>query len=119
MLNRRGFLKALAAIPAAALLPLPSMVAGTSPVAVGFTVGDVFTISGVYSLNPSTLQSTGREQQFVVTSVTETGAVVSMSPQMYERGPYQNVTNLPTKDSRIKPLWVGQTVPSTLHWSTG
>jgi hypothetical protein len=50
-------------------------------------VGDVFTVSGVYAVNPQTRQSTGSLQQFVVTAAsTATGGAwtnVSVSPPMY------------------------------------
>jgi len=49
--------------------------------------GDVFTISGVYSVNPQTRQSTGSLQQFVVTadnSVTSgTTMTLAISPALY------------------------------------
>ena len=49
--------------------------------------GDVFTIAGVYSVNPQTRQSTGSLQQFVVTadaSVTSgTTMTLSISPALY------------------------------------
>ena len=49
--------------------------------------GDVFTVSGVYSVNPQTRQSTGSLQQFVVTadnSVTSnTTMTLAISPAMY------------------------------------
>jgi hypothetical protein len=50
-------------------------------------VGDVFTVAGVYAVNPQTRQSTGSLQQFVVTAAaTATGGAwtnVSVSPPMY------------------------------------
>ena len=50
-------------------------------------VGDVFTIAGVFSVNPQTRQSTGSLQQFTVTSLAtaSSGAwtSVSVSPAMY------------------------------------
>ena len=49
--------------------------------------GDVFTIAGVYAVNPQTRESTGSLQQFVVTAdVTASGgayASVSISPAIY------------------------------------
>ena len=49
--------------------------------------GDVFTIAGVYAVNPQTRESTGSLQQFVVTEdVTAAGgayAAVSISPAIY------------------------------------
>jgi hypothetical protein len=51
------------------------------------TVGDVFTIAGVYAVNPQTRLSTGSLQQFVVTAA-QTAATADMvnmaiSPPMY------------------------------------
>ena len=52
-----------------------------------FKAGDVFTISGVYAVNPQTRQSTGSLQQFVVTAdaVASSGnwSSVSVSPAIY------------------------------------
>ena len=52
-----------------------------------FAVGDVFTIAGVYSVNPQTRQSTGSLQQFTVTALATASsgawASVSVSPAMY------------------------------------
>ena len=48
--------------------------------------GDVFTIAGVYSVNPQTRQSTGSLQQFVVTAdqtLTSTSATIAFQPPMY------------------------------------
>ncbi len=65
---------------------------GASSLDIAFTgssktwkIGDVFTISGVYAVNPQTRQSTGSLQQFVVTanaSGTST-ATLSISPAIY------------------------------------
>ncbi len=66
---------------------------GTSTIAITGTgtqtikKGDVFTIAGVYAVNPQTRESTGSLQQFVVTAdVQATGgayASVSISPAIY------------------------------------
>lgn len=52
-----------------------------------FKQGDVFTIAGVYAVNPQTRQSTGSLQQFVVTAdaTASSGAwsSVSISPALY------------------------------------
>ena len=47
--------------------------------------GDVFTIAGVYAVNPQTRQSTGSLQQFVVTADTSgsSTATLSISPPIY------------------------------------
>ena len=52
-----------------------------------FKVGDVFTIGGVYAINPQTRESTGSLQQFVVTAdvsvSSATTATLSVSPAIY------------------------------------
>lgn len=62
------------------------------------TAGSVFTIAGVYMVNPKTKQSTGILQQFVVTtSVTANATTTSdtnltISPPIITSGPHQTVT---------------------------
>ena len=67
---------------------------GTSTIAINgdsgaatFKQGDVFTIAGVYAVNPQTRQSTGSLQQFVVTAdaVASSGnwSSVSIAPAIY------------------------------------
>jgi len=52
-----------------------------------FNVGDIFTIAGVYAVNPQTRQTTGALQQFVVTAPVTvssgTTATLSISPAIY------------------------------------
>jgi hypothetical protein len=53
-----------------------------------WNVGDVFTIAGVFAVNPQTRQSTGSLQQFTVTAVA-TGtstATLDISPAIYTSG---------------------------------
>ena len=51
------------------------------------TVGDVFTVADVYSVNPQTRQSTGSLQQFVVTAANTASSgswtSIAVSPAMY------------------------------------
>jgi len=65
---------------------------GSSSLAIAFTgssktwnVGDVFTVSGVYAVNPQTRQSTGSLQQFTVTAAASgsSTATLTVSPAMY------------------------------------
>jgi len=65
---------------------------GQSTLGISFTgssktwnVGDVFTIAGVYAVNPQTRQSTGSLQQFTVTAAAtgSSTATLSISPAMY------------------------------------
>src|SRR4030095_9194425 len=58
--------------------------------------GDVFTIAGVYEVNPQNYASTGQLQQFVVTNtVTDTAGtmVIPISPAIIPDGNLQTVTN--------------------------
>jgi hypothetical protein len=48
--------------------------------------GDIFTIAGVFTVNPQTRQSVGSLQQFVVTAdqtLTSTSATINISPPLY------------------------------------
>jgi len=65
---------------------------GQSTLGISFTgsskvwnVGDVFTIAGVYAVNPQTRQSTGSLQQFTVTAVAtgSSTATLNISPALY------------------------------------
>jgi hypothetical protein len=65
---------------------------GATSVGLSFTgssktwnVGDVFTIAGVYAVNPQTRESTGSLQQFTVTAATSgsSTATLSVSPAIY------------------------------------
>jgi len=55
--------------------------------AVTFKVGDVFTVAGVYAVNPQTRESTGSLQQFTVTEDNEatngSWTSIAVSPAMY------------------------------------
>jgi hypothetical protein len=50
-----------------------------------WNIGDVFTIAGVYAVNPQTRESTGSLQQFTVTAVASgsSTATLSISPALY------------------------------------
>lgn len=74
-----------------------------------FTVGDTFTVGGVYSVNPETKVSTGRLQQFVVTTAgtnSSGGATVTFSPAVYTSGALQNVT-ASSYSATAAILWTG------------
>lgn len=68
--------------------------------------GDVFTIDGVYMVNPKTKASTGVLQQFVVTAdVTANGTTtndttLTISPPIIVSGPHQTVTYSGTTDGK-------------------
>ncbi len=61
------------------------------------TAGTVFTIASVYRVNPKTKVSTGKLQQFTITTATTTHAsggdtVLTISPPIITSGPHQTVT---------------------------
>lgn len=67
--------------------------------------GDVFTIDGVYAVNPQSRQSTGSLMQFVVQAdVTSDGggdADVTFLPALQSTGQYQNISALPANDAAV------------------
>ena len=80
--------------PTAPIVATTVSAQGATSLAISFTsgsptfkVGDVFTIAGVFAVNPQTRQSTGSLQQFTVTadvSVSSgTTATLSVSPAIY------------------------------------
>jgi len=84
---------------------------GSSLLVSGFTsglfaglLGDVFTIGGVYAVNPQNRQSTGSLQQFVLTANTNDTAGVAtlpLYPPIIPSGQFQNVTNTPGANQAI------------------
>jgi hypothetical protein len=62
-------------------------------------VGDIFTIAGVYTVNPQNRQSTGSLQNFVVTATANSdsggNSTIQISPAIVTSGAYQNVTASP------------------------
>lgn len=70
----------------------------TAAAAARLNAGDVFTIANVFSVNPQTRASTGRLQQFVVTSAVSSdgagNATIPMLPRPIFSGQYQNVTSV-------------------------
>lgn len=75
--------------------------------------GDVFTIAGVYAVNPVSFQSTGSLKQFVVTSAMSTSVsgvgTISISPSIVTSGPYQTVTAVPANNASITVLGAANT----------
>ena len=68
------------------------------------TKGDVFTVAGVYAVNPKTGASTAELRQFVVTAdITSSLAVIDIpiSPSIITSGAYQTVTASPANDAVI------------------
>lgn len=68
-------------------------------------VGDIFTVAGVYAVNPQSKQTLASLQQFVVTTATTNDGAgdisISYSPAMTSSGPYQNVSALPANGAAI------------------
>ena len=71
----------------------------TAAAALRVKAGDVFTIAGVFEVNPVNRQSTGALRQFVVTTDTSSdgagNATIPISPAIIAGGAYQNVTARP------------------------
>jgi len=69
--------------------------------------GDVFTIAGVFGVNPLSYSSTGRLQQFVVTATTSDTAgamTIPISPSIITSGALQTVTASPANAAAIS-VW--------------
>jgi hypothetical protein len=73
--------------------------------------GDIFTVAGVFAVNPVTKQSTGRLQQFVVTADAASdgtgNATISISPSIVTSGTLQTVTGSPADNAAITVLGAG------------
>lgn len=68
--------------------------------------GDVFTIAGVFSVNPVSKQSTGRLQHFTVLADADSGAstgpaALTVSPPMITSGAFQMVSAAPADNAAI------------------
>lgn len=76
-------------------------------------IGDVFTINGVFDVNPVTKQALSRLKQFVVrTAVTTPAAAVTnlaltIYPAIISSGTYQNVSAAPADNAVILPVGTG------------
>lgn len=69
--------------------------------------GDVFTVAGVYEVNPMNYASTGKLQQFVVTETTsDVGGVMTIpiAPPIVPVGNLQTVSGSPAAGAAIIPL---------------
>jgi hypothetical protein len=76
-------------------------------------VGDIFTIAGVYGVNPISGASLGSLRQFVVTAVascgstgttTEVAVTVSIQPGLADSGPYRTVSTMPGGGAAVDVL---------------
>lgn len=67
--------------------------------------GDVFTIAGVFAVNPVSLESTGRLQTFTVKSDADSdgtgNATLTISPPIIADGAFQTVTAAPADNAAI------------------
>jgi hypothetical protein len=85
----------------------------TASIANLLNVGDVFTIAGVYAVNPQNRQSTGALQKFVVTSAASSNgsgaSTISIYPAITTSGAYQTVTNSPANSASISVLGTAST----------
>lgn len=77
------------------------------------TAGDVFTIAGVYAVNPVSKATLPFLRQFtVLTAATADGAgnaTITISPAAIASGPYQNVSAAPADNAAIVPLGTAST----------
>lgn len=77
--------------------------------------GDVFTISGVYAVNPITKATLNFLRQFRIVSNVTTNAsaasatTISISPAIITSGPYQNVSTTPANDTAITMMGTAST----------
>lgn len=70
-------------------------------------VGDVFTVGGVFAINPQSRISTGTLQNFVITAVassTSGAATLSIYPAITTTGAYQTVSAAPANSAPITIL---------------
>jgi len=85
----------------------------TAAAAVRLNVGDVFTIAGVFGVNPQNRNSTGLLQQFSVQQqASSDGAgnlTVVISPPIIPSGQYQTVTNTPANGSALTVVGTANT----------
>lgn len=77
--------------------------------------GDIFTLAGVYSVNPVTKLSTGKLQQFCVTADANSGggagaSTISITPSIVTSGTLQTVSGSPADNAAITVLGTGGTV---------
>lgn len=69
--------------------------------------GDIFTIAGVFMVNPQSRASVGQLQQFAVTQQISdtTGAMtIQITPDIVISGPFQNVTAAPADNAALTVL---------------
>lgn len=123
MIGRRGFFKAIGAgvLGMALALKVPEKDAILAAFSDGLTspvtlrVGDVFSIEGVYALNPITGVNSGRLQTFVTTVKVDRGELFDADaiwPQMQTEGIYANVSDLPEPNAAVGVMLY----PGKMEW---
>ena len=87
---------------------------GWTATSTSLNVGDVFTIAGVYSVNPQTKQTLSSLQQFTVTTKSVTdgsgNSTLAISPAIVTTGGFQNVSAAPADNAAITVLGASGTV---------
>lgn len=77
--------------------------------------GDVFTISGVYAVNPVTKATLGFLRQFRITAnattntTSSSNTTLTIAPAIITSGPYQNVSASPANDTAIVMIGTAST----------
>jgi hypothetical protein len=73
-----------------------------------YAIGEVFTVNGVFNVNPQSRQSTGVLKNFTLTATSAAASttILTFSPAIVTSGPYQNVTG-------------AMAVATTVTWLTG
>lgn len=81
-----------------------------------FKKGDVFTIDGVYAVNPISFINTNELQQFVITADTAGSSTASLpiSPSIITSGALQTVTASPADNAAVAFLGATGTVGATM-----
>lgn len=89
----------------------------TAAVANRVAVGDVFTIAGVYAVNPITKQNTGRLQQFTATAIGASDGsgnmTISISPSITTSGKFKNVSAAPADNAALTFVGTASTAYTT------
>ena len=129
-MNRRHFLRTLATVAAGVVLD-PEMLLWRPGVKTIFlpppqsllapcnlTRGDIFTVEGVYAINPMTLDVLLYEKQCVITANVRQGESVRgrFWPSFQSEGFYQNVSNEPMQNAKIQACLIGTTIPTNAGW---
>lgn len=86
----------------------------TAAAAARLKKGDIFTIAGVFAVNPQTRQSTGQLRQFVVTADVSSDAngeaTIGIFPAIVTSGAFQTVTAAPADNAAITVLGAASAV---------